>query len=125
MKLEISDWNMIPYAGAWSRQTEWFDALVHAKQAGECYVNHIVLCEHPHVYTLGRSGKERNMLLGEEQLRRIGATLYHIDRGGDITYHGPGQLVCYPILNLDDFSLGLKKNMMIVMRNMCICWKRR
>ena len=109
MKLEISDWNMIPYAGAWSRQTEWFDALVHAKQAGECYVNHIVLCEHPHVYTLGRSGKERNMLLGEEQLRRIGATLYHIDRGGDITYHGPGQLVCYPILNLEDFSLGLKE----------------
>ena len=49
------------------------------------------------------------MLLGEEQLRRIGATLYHIDRGGDITYHGPGQLVCYPILNLDDFSLGLKE----------------
>ena len=90
-------------------QTEWFDALVHAKQAGECYVNHIVLCEHPHVYTLGRSGKERNMLLGEEQLRRIGATLYHIDRGGDITYHGPGQLVCYPILNLEDFSLGLKE----------------
>ena len=109
MKLEISDWNMIPYAGAWSRQTEWFDALVHAKQAGEGYVNHIVLCEHPHVYTLGRSGKERNMLLGEEQLRRIGATLYHIDRGGDITYHGPGQLVCYPILNLEDFSLGLKE----------------
>lgn len=109
MKLEISDWDMIPYAGAWSRQTEWFDALVHAKQAGECYVNHIVLCEHPHVYTLGRSGKEGNMLLGEEQLRRIGATLYHIDRGGDITYHGPGQLVCYPILNLEDFSLGLKE----------------
>ena len=47
MKLEISDWDMIPYAGAWSRQTEWFDALVHAKKAGECYVNHIVLCEHP------------------------------------------------------------------------------
>ena len=109
MKLEISDWNMIPYAGAWSRQTEWFDALVHAKQAGEGYVNHIVLCEHPHVYTLGRSGKERNMLLGEEQLRRIGATLYHIDRGGDITYHGPGQLVCYPILNLEDVFLGLKE----------------
>ena len=64
MKLEISDWNMIPYAGAWSRQTEWFDALVHAKQAGEGYVNHIVLCEHPHVYTLGRSGKERNNAAG-------------------------------------------------------------
>ena len=48
------------------------------------------------------------MLLGEEQLRRIGATLYHIDRGGDITFHGPGQLVCYPILNLEDYSLGLR-----------------
>ena len=67
------------------------------------------MCEHPHVYTLGRSGKEGNMLLSEEQLRKIGATLYHIDRGGDITYHGPGQLVCYPILNLEEFSLGLKE----------------
>ena len=55
------------------------------------------MCEHPHVYTLGRSGKENNMLLSEEQLKAIDATLYHIDRGGDITYHGPGQLVCYPI----------------------------
>lgn len=109
MKTEISDWKIIPYAEAWNRQTECFDALVHAKQAGEEYVNHIVLCEHPHVYTLGRSGKEGNMLLGEEQLQKIGATLYHIDRGGDITYHGPGQLVCYPILNLEEFSLGLKE----------------
>ena len=67
------------------------------------------MCEHPHVYTLGRSGKEGNMLLSEEQLQKIGATLYHIDRGGDITYHGPGQLVCYPILNLEEFSLGLKE----------------
>ena len=83
----------------------------------ECYVNHIVLCEHPHVYTLGRSGKEGNMLLGEEQLRRIGLRSIILTVAGDITYHGPGQLVCYPILNLEDFSLGLK--------GMCICWKRR
>lgn len=109
MKLETVDWKVIPYAKAWDRQTEWFDALVHAKQAGEEYVNHIILCEHPHVYTLGRSGKETNMLLSEQQLQKIGATLYHIDRGGDITYHGPGQLVCYPILNLEEFSLGLKE----------------
>ena len=108
MKLETVDWKVIPYAKAWDRQTEWFDALVHAKQAGEEYVNHIIL-EHPHVYTLGRSGKETNMLLSEQQLQKIGATLYHIDRGGDITYHGPGQLVCYPILNLEEFSLGLKE----------------
>ena len=67
------------------------------------------MCEHPHVYTLGRSGKENNMLLSDEQLKAIDATLYHIDRGGDITYHGPGQLVCYPILNLEEFQLGLKE----------------
>ncbi len=109
MKLNVIDWNIIPYADAWTRQTEWFYALVRAKQAGEEYENHIILCEHPHVYTLGRSGKEGNMLLSEEQLQKIGATLYHIDRGGDITYHGPGQLVCYPILNLEEFSLGLKE----------------
>ena len=109
MKLNVTDWNIIPYADAWTRQTEWFDTLVRAKQAGEEYENHIILCEHPHVYTLGRIGKEGNMLLSEEQLQKIGATLYHIDRGGDITYHGPGQLVCYPILNLEEFSLGLKE----------------
>ena len=109
MKLNVTDWNIIPYADAWTRQTEWFDTLVRAKQAGEEYENHIILCEHPHVYTLGRSSKEGNMLLSEEQLQKIGATLYHIDRGGDITYHGPGQLVCYPILNLEEFSLGLKE----------------
>ena len=109
MRLEISDWRNVPYAEAWDRQTAYFDALVHTKQVGEEYVNHIILCEHPHVYTLGRSGKEGNMLLSEEQLSAVGASLYHIDRGGDITYHGPGQLVCYPILNLEEFSLGLKE----------------
>lgn len=105
----VTDWNLIPYAEAWQRQTEYFDTLVLAKQKGGTYENRIIFCEHPHVYTLGRSGKENNMLLSEAQLEKIGATLYHIDRGGDITYHGPGQLVCYPILNLEDFDLGLKE----------------
>jgi lipoyl(octanoyl) transferase len=109
MELEIIDWNQVPYTEGWNRQTVLFDEIVAAKRAGTSYVNHIVFCEHPHVYTLGRSGKEANMLLGEEQLQRIGATLYHIDRGGDITYHGPGQQVCYPILNLEKFGLGLKE----------------
>lgn len=108
MKTELSDWGLIDYAEAWKRQTDCFDALVEAKQAGREYANRIVVCQHPPVYTLGRSGKPSNMLLGEEQLKRIGATLFHIDRGGDITFHGPGQLVCYPILNLEDFSLGLR-----------------
>ena len=109
MKTVFIDWNLIPYAEAWQRQTEWFDGIVRAKAEGEPYENHIIMCEHPHVYTLGRSGKENNMLLSEEQLKAIDATLYHIDRGGDITYHGPGQLVCYPILNLEEFRLGLKE----------------
>lgn len=109
MELEIIDWNQVPYTEGWNRQTVLFDEIVAAKRAGTSYVNHIVFCEHPHVYTLGRSGREANMLLGEEQLQRIGATLYHIDRGGDITYHGPGQQVCYPILNLEEFGLGLKE----------------
>ena len=109
MKTVFIDWNLIPYAEAWQRQTEWFDGIVRAKAEGEPYENHIIMCEHPHVYTLGRSGKENNMLLSEEQLKAIDATLYHIDRGGDITYHGPGQLVCYPIVNLEEFQLGLKE----------------
>lgn len=107
--MKIENWNTIPYSEAWQRQTELFDALVAAKQTGNPYDNRIVFCRHPHVYTLGRSGKENNMLLSEEQLQKIGATLYHIDRGGDITYHGPGQLVCYPIINLEDYHLGLKE----------------
>lgn len=109
MKTQVEDWKLIPYADAWHRQTEYFDRLVESKQAEKLYVNHIIVCQHPHVYTLGRSGKEVNMLLSDEQLQRIGATLFHIDRGGDITYHGPGQLVCYPILNLEEFHLGLKE----------------
>lgn len=108
MKTVLVDWDLIPYADAWQQQTEWFNALVEAKEHGESYVNRFIMCEHPHVYTLGRSGKENNMLLNEAQLNAIDATLYHIDRGGDITYHGPGQLVCYPIINLEDFQLGLK-----------------
>lgn len=108
MDIEISDWGLIPYRDAWERQTEAFDTLVAAKLGGTPYVNRIVLCEHPPVYTLGRSGKPSNMLLTEEQLRITGATLFRTDRGGDITFHGPGQLVCYPIINLEDFSLGLR-----------------
>lgn len=108
MEIEISDWGLIDYEQGWQRQTQWFNHLMSAKQKGEKYINHIVLCEHLPVYTLGRSGKENNMLLTASQLQNIGASLYHIDRGGDITFHGPGQLVCYPILNLEDFSLGLR-----------------
>ena len=63
MKTVLVDWNLIPYSEAWQRQTDWFDAVVRAKAQGETYENRIIMCEHPHVYTLGRSGKENNMLL--------------------------------------------------------------
>ncbi|NDV58565.1 lipoyl(octanoyl) transferase LipB [Bacteroides sp. 519] len=108
MNLFFEDWGLIPYNEAWSKQTELFNDLIDKKIAGKPYKNYVILCEHPHVYTLGKSGKVNNMLLGEEQLKTIGATLFHIDRGGDITYHGPGQLVCYPIINIDEAHLGLK-----------------
>ena len=108
-ELTIEDWGLVPYVDAWERQRRCFDETLEAVARNVVRPARIVLCEHPHVYTLGRSGKEANMLLDEEQLERIGATYYHIDRGGDITYHGPGQLVCYPILCLEDFHLGLKE----------------
>lgn len=107
--IERVDWNLIPYHEAWDRQEKWFNEVVDAKQNGTSYINRIIFCQHPHVYTLGKSGKEKNMLLSESQLKAINATLYHIDRGGDITYHGPGQIVCYPIINLEEFNLGLKQ----------------
>ena len=104
----VEDWGLLPYAEAWERQTRLFDAMLDAKKAGIETEDRLIVCQHPHVYTIGRSGKETNMLMSEEQLRRLGAAYFHIDRGGDITYHGPGQLVSYPLLNLEHFSLGLK-----------------
>ena len=71
MKTTFIDWNLIPYAEAWQRQAEWFDGVVRAKAQSEVYENLIIMCEHPHVYTLGRSGKENNMLLSDEQLKAI------------------------------------------------------
>ena len=108
-RIEIEDWGLLPYDKAWKRQEQCLDEAVQRKGEGKACANRIVLLEHPHVYTLGRSGKEGNMLLTSEGLERLGATLYHVDRGGDITYHGPGQLVCYPIIDLEQFGLGLKE----------------
>ena len=71
----------------------------------------MIFCQHPHVYTLGKSGAESNLLINEEMLRAKGATFYKINRGGDITYHGPGQLVMYPIFDLDQFFTDIHKYM--------------
>lgn len=109
------DWGITDYKDAWDKQERIFAhnlerKLQSAKEPTD-YVpeNRFIFCEHPHVYTIGRHGVEQNMLLSENQLNNIGATYYHIDRGGDITYHGPGQIVGYPLLDLEDLHLSIKE----------------
>jgi len=108
--VRLLDWGTVEYAVALERQRELFDALVARKngQNADGDAGWIVMCEHPHVYTLGRSGQAANLLVSEEFLRSRGAALHRTGRGGDITYHGPGQLVCYPIVDLDRLGLGLR-----------------
>lgn len=125
MEIEITRLSGMDYAKVWQMQTAWFDELVQAKQAGKTYANRIVLCHHRPTYTIGRSGKDANMLLSAAQLERVGAELFHVDRGGDITYHGPGQIVCYPILNLEEFHLSLREYVAMLEEaviNVCACF---
>ncbi|MGL5272704.1 MAG: lipoyl(octanoyl) transferase LipB [Phocaeicola sp.] len=107
--MKTENWGVKAYSEAWELQADKFQHLIAAKQSGSSAEDILIFVEHPHVYTLGKSGKASHLLLSEEQLKAIDATYYLIDRGGDITYHGPGQLVCYPILDLERFHLGLKK----------------
>ena len=103
------DMGVIDYAECWQLQKQLFDTLLDAKTRGLDAQQYLLLCEHPPVFTLGKSGHAENMLITESQLRQHGASLYKIDRGGDITFHGPGQLVGYPILDLQKEHLGLKE----------------
>ncbi|MDR0954735.1 MAG: lipoyl(octanoyl) transferase LipB [Rikenellaceae bacterium] len=106
--IEVVDWGLIEYGAAYQRQREAFDALTEAKRRGQAGRQMLLLCEHPHVYTLGKSGTAENLLVSEAFLQSIGATYFNTDRGGDITYHGYGQLVGYPILDLERLGMGLK-----------------
>jgi lipoyl(octanoyl) transferase len=108
--MQFTDWKTIDYKEAWSKQETLFKAIIQAKIEGKETrdLETIFLCEHPHVYTLGRSGKANNLLIQEDFLRKIDAAFYQIDRGGDITYHGPGQLVGYPVLDLENHGNSLK-----------------
>lgn len=105
---------LIDYQEAWDYQEKLFSVIVDAKQANRKQEvktptpNYLLFCEHPHVYTIGKSGKESNLLINEDFLKAKGASLYRINRGGDITYHGPGQVVGYPILDLDNFGVSIK-----------------
>ncbi len=114
MKVHFYDWGITEYNEAWDRQETFFNGLISQKEQIRQGIpsitqqQHVVFCEHPHVYTLGKSGSENNMLLNAIQLQAQHATFVHTNRGGDITYHGPGQIVGYPILDLEALGLGLK-----------------
>jgi len=122
-QVQFQDWGLIDYQQAWDKQQEIFDSTVKLKvdirnrQVAAAMPahdttseiddiltpNYLIFCEHPHVYTLGKSGKAEHLLLDEQGLKDKDAVYYPVNRGGDITYHGPGQIVSYPILDLDNF----------------------
>ncbi|MEO6190617.1 MAG: lipoyl(octanoyl) transferase LipB [Saprospiraceae bacterium] len=110
--LILDDIGLIDYEQAWNYQTQVHNSLINQKKAKNVLMeqsHRLILCEHPHVYTLGKSGKEEHLVMPEEELSKINATYYRINRGGDITYHGPGQLVVYPILDLEQLFTDVHK----------------
>lgn len=113
--VQVRDLGRKDYKETWDYQESLFKEIVDVKMANRNREvpldtpNHFLYVEHPHVYTLGKSGDESNMLLNEKQLEAKGATFYKINRGGDITYHGPGQIVGYPILDLENFFTDIHK----------------
>lgn len=114
-KIQIQDLGYKDYKETWDYQEQLFKGIVDAKIKNRkegldtATPNYFLFVEHPHVYTLGKSGDMSNLLLTEDQLKAKGATFYKINRGGDITYHGPGQIVGYPILDLDNFFTDIHK----------------
>jgi len=114
-KIIFQDLGFKDFKDTWDYQEELFRDIVNTKirnrreDAGLETKNHFLFVKHPHVYTLGKSGDVSNLLLDEAQLTQKGATFYKINRGGDITYHGPGQIVGYPILDLDNFFTDIHK----------------
>ncbi|QRM89424.1 lipoyl(octanoyl) transferase LipB [Lacinutrix sp. WUR7] len=113
--VELQDLGLQDYKDTWDYQETLFKSVVDAKIKNRRQEldlptsNYFLLVEHPHVYTLGKSGDMSNLLVNEEQLAEKGASFYKVNRGGDITYHGPGQIVGYPILDLDNFFTDIHK----------------
>ena len=114
-KVVFQDLGLIDYKEAWDYQEKRFNEILDVKKNNrkenrqDPTLSYLLFCEHPHVYTLGKSGDENNLLVNEDYLKSRGATFYKINRGGDITYHGPGQIVGYPILDLDHFFTDIHK----------------
>jgi lipoyl(octanoyl) transferase len=116
IEVELEDLGLIDYKKCWDYQTKLFDATVQLKIQNRKFPdnsistkNHLIFCEHPHVYTLGKSGDLKNLLIDGQKRKEKNISFYKINRGGDITYHGPGQLVVYPILDLDYFFSDIHK----------------
>jgi len=113
---------LMDYQQAWDYQTQLFEQILTAKsynrhlpaEAQILTPNFLLFCQHPHVYTLGRNGKTDHLLSSPETLSDLGASYYHINRGGDITYHGPGQIVVYPVLDLENFFTDIHKYMRLL-----------
>ena len=122
MRARCRDLGLMEYRSCWELQQKLFDALVEKKRTrpaqpetksaekacADTDAGTVLLVEHPPVYTLGKSGHAENLLVSREALEAAGAQFFHIDRGGDITFHGPGQLVVYPILDLERLGIGLR-----------------
>jgi lipoyl(octanoyl) transferase len=117
LHIKFENWRLIDYQDAWDRQETVFQEKVNLKFHQRQYPDsqfskishHLIFCEHPHVYTLGKSGDKANLLLNDIELKEVGAKFYSINRGGDITYHGPGQLVGYPIFDLEQVFTDIHK----------------
>ena len=112
---KFKDIGLIEYKKAWEFQEVFFNKTLEIKSKNRNEgtnlktENYLIFCEHPHVYTLGNSGNQNNLLVNEEYLKSRGASFYKTNRGGDITYHGPGQIVGYPIFDLDNFFNDIGK----------------
>lgn len=118
----FTDLGLIDYKEAWDYQASLFNDILAIKSSNRnlpeeeqvITKNFLLFCEHPHVYTLGKSGDEKNLLLDQAALQQVNASYYHINRGGDITYHGPGQLVVYPVIDMENFFTDIHKYMRLL-----------
>ena len=107
-RTRLIDLGVASYMPVWQRQEELHKGIIAAKLKGEDTENCMIFVEHNHVYTLGKSGNEANMLISAIQLQAAHAEFVKVNRGGDITYHGPGQLVVYPIIDMANFGVGVR-----------------
>lgn len=109
-KIIFENLKTISFKDAWDYQEKLFQKIIEGKRAkADSYHQYLLFCEHPHVYTLGKSGEEKNLLISEEFRAEKDIEYFRINRGGDITYHGPGQLVGYPIIDLEEYKIGVKR----------------